>query len=86
MSSDQGIKPRVQQVPKTSATLLNDRAFIQDIYPHRKPHVVSGYDLGPCMHKWNGNYLANIGGQQIVKLHVSTHQKMDFISKNFSYK
>ena len=86
MSCHQPIEPLVQQVAKTNATLLNDQTFKQDIYPQRKPHVITGYNLGPCMQKWNGHYLADIGGQEMVKLHVSTHDKMDFITKNFSYK
>ncbi|EDV21066.1 uncharacterized protein TRIADDRAFT_30960 [Trichoplax adhaerens] len=75
----------VHQVEKINGD-INHQKFIQDIYPQRKPFLISGHDLGPCMHKWNADYLADVGGQQMVKLHVATQDKMNFITKNFSYK
>nr|XP_060637831.1 tRNA wybutosine-synthesizing protein 5 isoform X2 [Anolis sagrei ordinatus] len=65
---------------------LTRERFLQDIYPLRKPAVLKGIDLGPCMTKWTVDYLSQAAGNKEVKVHVSTVQQMDFLSKNFVYR
>ncbi|CAI5761983.1 JmjC domain-containing protein [Podarcis lilfordi] len=60
--------------------------FLQDIYPLRKPVVLKGIDLGPCMTKWTVDYLSQASGNKEVKVHVSAVPQMDFLSKNFLYR
>uniref|UniRef100_A0ABM5EQ68 tRNA wybutosine-synthesizing protein 5 isoform X1 n=2 Tax=Pogona vitticeps TaxID=103695 RepID=A0ABM5EQ68_9SAUR len=60
--------------------------FLQDIYPRRKPAVLKGIDLGPCMTKWTVDYLSQVTGNKEVKVHVSTVPQMDFLKKNFVYR
>ncbi|XP_069107378.1 tRNA wybutosine-synthesizing protein 5-like [Argopecten irradians] len=62
-------------------------AFIEQIYPKRRPVILRGVDIGPCVQKWRSvDYLMNQGGAMPVKIHVSATPQMDFINKNFSYK
>ncbi|KAK2142481.1 hypothetical protein LSH36_950g00055 [Paralvinella palmiformis] len=64
-----------------------DEVFFRDnIYPQREPVVLNDLDIGPCTSKWTMEYLAKIGGDDEVKIHVSDVPQMDFISKNFVYK
>ncbi|XP_062862312.1 tRNA wybutosine-synthesizing protein 5 [Trichomycterus rosablanca] len=60
--------------------------FLNKIYPLRKPAVLKGVPLGPCLEKWTVDYLAAKGGAQEVKLHVSSVPQMDFLHKNFIYR
>lgn len=52
----------------------------------RRPAVLRGVCLGPCLEKWTVEYLGQIGGDKEVKIHVSTVPQMDFLHKNFVYK
>lgn len=52
----------------------------------RRPAVLRGVGLGPCLEKWTVEYLAQKGGDKEVKIHVSTMPQMDFLRKNFAYK
>ncbi|XP_041662218.1 tRNA wybutosine-synthesizing protein 5 isoform X2 [Cheilinus undulatus] len=60
--------------------------FLRDIYPQRRPAVLRGVNLGPCLEKWTIDYLTDKGGDKEVKIHVSTVPQMDFLHKNFAYK
>lgn len=60
--------------------------FLRDVYPKRRPAVLRGVCLGPCLEKWTTQYLREKGGDMEVKVHVSTVPKMDFLHKNFVYK
>ncbi|XP_017694471.1 PREDICTED: tRNA wybutosine-synthesizing protein 5 isoform X3 [Lepidothrix coronata] len=60
--------------------------FLRDIYPRRKPVVLTGMELGPCTTKWTVDYLSQAEGSKEVKIHVSTVPQMDFLSKNFVYR
>ena len=61
-------------------------SFQEVHYPRRIPLVLKGIDIGPCKEKWNLEYLSEIFGETLVKVHVSPVAKMDFIKKNFQYK
>ncbi|KAM6978571.1 LOW QUALITY PROTEIN: tRNA wybutosine-synthesizing protein 5 [Tautogolabrus adspersus] len=67
-------------------TNVDKDAFLQDVYPQRRPAVLRGMDLGPCLEKWTAEYLIEKGGDKEVKIHVSTVPQMDFLHKNFAYK
>ncbi|RWS07528.1 tRNA wybutosine-synthesizing protein 5-like protein [Dinothrombium tinctorium] len=43
-------------------------------------------DIGPAVNKWTVDYLSNAMGGTPVKVHVSKEAKLDFLSKNFTYK
>ncbi|KAL7881412.1 hypothetical protein AOLI_G00082600 [Acnodon oligacanthus] len=71
-------------VPVFSA--VDQELFKKEIYPLRKPAVLKGVPLGPCLEKWTVDYLAVKGGQREVKIHVSCVPQMDFLHKNFVYR
>ena len=50
------------------------------------PVVLQGLDIGTCTNKWTTEYLAKVGGDRDVKVHVSQTPQMDFINKNFMYR
>uniref|UniRef100_A0A8C6T8S2 tRNA wybutosine-synthesizing protein 5 n=1 Tax=Neogobius melanostomus TaxID=47308 RepID=A0A8C6T8S2_9GOBI len=58
--------------------------FLRDVYPKRRPVVLRGVCLGPCLEKWTPHYLREKGGDMEVKVHVSSVPKMDFLHKNFN--
>ncbi|NXS02625.1 TYW5 protein, partial [Oxylabes madagascariensis] len=60
--------------------------FLRDIYPRRKPVVLTGLELGACTTKWTIDYLSQAEGSKEVKIHVSAVPQMDFLSKNFVYR
>nr|XP_015831421.2 tRNA wybutosine-synthesizing protein 5 [Nothobranchius furzeri] len=67
-------------------TAVEREVFLQDVYPLRRPAVLRGVDLGPCVERWTVEYLGNRGGDRDVKIHVSSEAQMDFLHKNFVYK
>ncbi|CAL1582639.1 unnamed protein product [Knipowitschia caucasica] len=67
-------------------TRVNRDVFLRDIYPKRRPAVLRGVSLGPCLEKWSPDYLREQGAELEVKVHVSTVPAMDFLHKNFVYK
>ena len=52
----------------------------------REPFILRGFDLGPCLSKWNPQYLSSLIKDKSVKIHVSSQSNMDFINKNFLYR
>ncbi|XP_070693628.1 tRNA wybutosine-synthesizing protein 5 isoform X2 [Pempheris klunzingeri] len=67
-------------------TEVDKEVFLRDIYPERRPAVLRGVCLGPCLEKWTAGYLGQKGGDKEVKIHVSTVPQMDFLHKNFAYR
>ncbi|XP_077393084.1 tRNA wybutosine-synthesizing protein 5 isoform X2 [Festucalex cinctus] len=67
-------------------TEVNRDVFLREIYPQRKPAVLRGVRLGPCVEKWTVDYLAQKGGGKEVKVHVSSVPQMNFLQKNFVYR
>ncbi|XP_037542189.1 tRNA wybutosine-synthesizing protein 5 [Nematolebias whitei] len=67
-------------------TEVDRRVFLENIYPKRRPAVLRGVDLGPCVDRWTVEYLGEKGGDREVKVHVSTVAQMDFLHKNFAYR
>ncbi|KAG8227587.1 hypothetical protein J437_LFUL000687 [Ladona fulva] len=60
--------------------------FLEHVNVQRKPAILRGIDIGPCVDIWSPEYLGEKVGNMPVKVHVSPNPKMDFIKKNFSYK
>lgn len=60
--------------------------FLSDITIARKPVVLKGVDIGEAKDKWCPEYLAKVGGEKPVKIHVCQEGRMDFLNKNFAYK
>ncbi|CAF0715070.1 unnamed protein product [Brachionus calyciflorus] len=52
----------------------------------REPFILKNFDYGPCLKKWNVDYLSQKAENRLVKIHVSTASEMDFINKNFIYR
>lgn len=75
---------------RSSLNILHNvdiQTFHDDIYPKRKPVILRGLDVGPCLEKWKSlEYLVEKGGKKPTKIHVSTSPQMDFINKNFVYR
>lgn len=75
-----------ERIPVPIFTEVDKDVFLRDIYPQRKPAVLRGSCLGPCLQKWTVEYLRDRGGDKEVKIHVSAQPQMDFLHKNFAYK
>ncbi len=62
--------------------------FRQSIQPRRRPAVLRGLDLGPCLQRWkNPEYLCSrVGKDHVARVHVTTQTNMDFRGKNFKYR
>ncbi|CAH1788010.1 unnamed protein product [Owenia fusiformis] len=65
---------------------VDRNSFLAEIYVKRYPAVLKGIPIGECLTKWTPEYLASVGQQRKVTVHVSPFKQMDFINKNFSYK
>lgn len=65
---------------------LSREAFEEKVYPHRRPVVLRGIDLGRAPHAWSPGYLARACGDKRVKVHVCPVDDMAFLQKNFQYK
>ncbi|KAI5628537.1 tRNA wybutosine-synthesizing protein 5 [Silurus asotus] len=77
---------RQERVEVSVFTDVDKELFMKEIYPLRKPVVLKGVSLGPCVEKWTVDYLAGKGGDREVKVHVSSVPQMDFLHKNFIYR
>ncbi|KAM9486998.1 tRNA wybutosine-synthesizing protein 5 [Clarias gariepinus] len=75
-----------ERVEVSVFTDVDQELFIKEIYPLRKPALLKGVPLGPCVEKWTVDYLAAKGGDREVKVHVSYVPQMDFLHKNFIYR
>ncbi|XP_053296333.1 tRNA wybutosine-synthesizing protein 5 isoform X1 [Pleuronectes platessa] len=75
-----------ERTPVSIFTQVDRDVFLRDICPERRPALLRGVDLGPCLEKWTLEYFRLRGGDQDVKIHVSTVPQMDFLHKNFVYK
>ncbi|TWW80320.1 tRNA wybutosine-synthesizing protein 5 [Takifugu flavidus] len=65
---------------------MGSAIFVCRKFSQRKPAVLKGVNLGPCLEKWTVEYLRQKGSDKEVKIHVSTVPQMDFLRKNFAYK
>jgi len=65
---------------------ITKEKFLNDISSARKPVVLKGIDIGDAKEKWCPEYLAKVGGEKPVKIHVCEQGRMDFLNKNFAYK
>lgn len=59
--------------------------FLEYVSETRKPLIVKGLSLGPCIEKWSIEYLAETVANIPVTVHVSPTGKMSFLKKNFTY-
>jgi len=59
--------------------------FRREVATGREPVLVRGLPLGPCVDLWTPEHLMQQGGNKEVSVHVSAHDRMDFITKNFQY-
>ncbi|KAM9850540.1 tRNA wybutosine-synthesizing protein 5 [Aulostomus maculatus] len=75
-----------EKVAVPTYTGVDREVFLRDIYPQRRPAVLRGVSLGPCLDRWTTEYLAQKGGAKDIKVHVSTVPQMNFLHKNFVYK
>ncbi|XP_063794179.1 tRNA wybutosine-synthesizing protein 5 isoform X2 [Pseudophryne corroboree] len=71
-------------VPRFSG--VDKQRFLHELYPLRKPAVLTDLDLGACKTQWSLDYMSRRGGERQVKIHVSELPQMDFIQKNFLYR
>ncbi|RWS19152.1 hypothetical protein B4U80_14987, partial [Leptotrombidium deliense] len=60
--------------------------FFEHIYPKRIPALFKQINTGSAKDKWTVEYLSDALHSIPIKAHVSKEPKLDFISKNFSYK
>ncbi|TLS23484.1 uncharacterized protein PpBr36_06263 [Pyricularia pennisetigena] len=71
------------EIPRVRLTAKED---FEEILRQRKPVIIEGASLGPCMTAWSDEYLVEaVGADREVSVHESPSQVMDFNSKNFRY-
>ncbi|XP_072252624.1 tRNA wybutosine-synthesizing protein 5 isoform X1 [Leuresthes tenuis] len=75
-----------EKIPVPIFNKVDRDVFLREIYPERRPALLRGVNLGPCLERWTVEYLGQKGGDRKVKIHVSTVPQMDFLNKNFVYK
>ncbi|XP_072541347.1 tRNA wybutosine-synthesizing protein 5 [Salminus brasiliensis] len=75
-----------EKVNVTVFSAVDKEVFQKKIYPLRRPAVLKGVPLGPCLEKWTVDYLTVKGRDREVKIHVSSVPQMDFLHKNFIYR
>ncbi|XP_062390078.1 tRNA wybutosine-synthesizing protein 5 isoform X1 [Sardina pilchardus] len=73
-------------IPVSVFSGVDKDIFTQKIYPLRRPAVLKGVPLGPCLEKWTVDYLSRMGGDKDVKIHVASVPQMDFLHKKFLYR
>jgi hypothetical protein len=59
--------------------------FKSEIERTKEPTLLRGMPVGPCLELWTPEHLMQHGGNKDVSVHVSTNERMDFITKNFKY-
>ncbi|XP_059199492.1 tRNA wybutosine-synthesizing protein 5 isoform X3 [Centropristis striata] len=60
-------------------TEVNKDVFLREIYPERRPAVLRGVCLGPCLQKWTVEYLGQRGGdKESSQLHLFIHRTLPF--------
>ena len=59
--------------------------FKREVVRTCEPAVLRGLPLGPCLDLWTPEHMMRSGGSKEVSVHVSPHDRMDFITKNFKY-
>ncbi|TQS38467.1 hypothetical protein Golomagni_01027 [Golovinomyces magnicellulatus] len=65
--------------------LLSESHF-SEVLDAGKPLIFEGVTIGPCISKWNMEYLKQaIGGDKEVVVHEASTEYMDFTTKNFKY-
>jgi hypothetical protein len=60
--------------------------FLNEIYPKRRPVILTGVSLGKCTSLWTPEHLKKMCGDKEVSVHASNYRTMDFINKNFVFK
>ncbi|KAF2203196.1 LCM-domain-containing protein [Delitschia confertaspora ATCC 74209] len=65
---------------------INSAEDFAQIVTASKPVILSGLNLGPCVHTWTPDYLKEkIGADRSLVVHECSDNQMKFRDKNFSY-
>lgn len=62
-----------------------DTDSIRKILSGNVPTVLKGCAFGPCLEKWNLDYLSEKLNDETVVIHESSNSELDFLCKNFKY-
>ena len=78
-------------IGKNSSMIMSTRTVrecsLEDVASVREPGVIRGVEIGKASSLWKQpSYLAKRCSSRQVRVHASPTPRMDFISKNFSYK
>ncbi|KAF2719357.1 Clavaminate synthase-like protein [Polychaeton citri CBS 116435] len=66
---------------------ISSQREFEEILQTGKPVILTGHSIGACTAAWTPTYLKDhIGADRAVVVHRSPTQKMDFQTKNFSYR
>ncbi|TLD05301.1 uncharacterized protein PgNI_09679 [Pyricularia grisea] len=72
--------------PQIPRVRLASRDDFEQVLRQRKPVIIEGASIGPCMTAWSDRYLVEaVGADKEVSIHESPSHVMDFNSKNFRY-
>lgn len=78
----------IESVPILDVTKVEnlDSAIFKAFHETRRPVILRGYDVGPCIKKWTPEYLiSKCPEAKKVKVHKSKEKRLDFRRKNFVY-
>ena len=59
--------------------------FFRRVVEHRKPVVLKNARFGPCLSKWDAEYLSTQCHRR-VSVHVTSSPSMSFVDRNFVYR
>ena len=79
--------PKTPPLPIPVLVGISAEEFRTSVHPLRRPVVLRGLDLGPCLERWQEvSYVHDHAENKPVKIHVTTEPgRMDFRAKNFKY-
>ena len=88
MASKVNLQPQIcQQIKEVPIFQYINSATLKDLVKStRIPHLIKGFDVGPCKELWTSEYLHSVCDASPVAIHVGLDPKLDFVTKNYEYR
>ncbi|KAI6659323.1 tRNA wybutosine-synthesizing protein 5-like [Oopsacas minuta] len=64
----------------------NELELTEFLQTTRLPHLIQGFDIGPCKELWTSEYLHSVCSSNLVSVMVSLQPLLEFAPKNYEYK
>eukprot|EP00050_Salpingoeca_kvevrii_P011409 m.15146 g.15146 ORF g.15146 m.15146 type:complete len:1016 (-) comp3415_c0_seq2:71-3118(-) len=73
-------------LPEFEAGIVTRDVFEKQLYPQRIPMLFRGCAFGGASQTWTPEFLKSAIGDREVSTHVSSAERMDFTTRNFTFK